>query len=89
MADAGPNYTVERRRLLLAKMEHEQSIQKGRARIEEIERQKKLNIARIELQNEELDDEVGRIKANEDSLKTTMTEIDKKLDLMVKETGDG
>jgi len=85
MADRGPNYSVERKRLMLNKMEHEQNIEAGRARIEAIEKQKKVNLARAELANDELDDEARRIKANETALNTTIADIDKKLSLMVKD----
>ena len=89
MADKSPNYSVERRRLELQKMEHGQTIAKGGYRIDEIETQKKLNIARAELANDELDDEIVRIRANEIALKKTLGDIDQKIDLMVKETSDG
>jgi hypothetical protein len=70
-------------------MEHEQGIAKGRSRIEEIERQKKMNVARVELQNDELQHEAGLIAANEEALNGAIEEIDNKLKLMVKESGDG
>lgn len=83
MSDKGPNYTVERQRLELTKAEHEQTITRGDSRIAEIERQKKLNVMRMDLANAELDDEVSVIKANETSLRKAMGEIDKKIELMV------
>ena len=89
MADAGPNYTVERRRLELTKLEHAQTITKGNNRLSEIEQQKDVNLARAALANDELDDEAARIRANAAALKVTMGEIDKKLDLMTKESGNG
>jgi Neuraminidase (sialidase) len=84
MADRGPNYTVERRRLELAKMEHNQTIQKQTMRLEEIDSQKNMNLARAELANMELDDEAEKIKVNQQALKSKITEIDKNLDLMTK-----
>ena len=89
MADAGPNYRVERRRLELQKMEHEQTIEQGKARIAGIERQKKVNLARAELANDELDNEARIVSANEVALLKTIAEIDKKIGLMAKEPGDG
>jgi hypothetical protein len=89
MADAGPNYRVERRRLELQKMEHEQTIDQGKARISGIERQKSLNLARAELANDELDNEARIVSANEVALLKTIAEIDKKIGLMAKEPGDG
>ena len=88
MADAGPNYSVERKRLLLTKLEHEQTIEAGRSRISSIERQKALNLARAELMNDELDSEAKIIEANEEALNRAMAEIDKKMAAMTKETGD-
>lgn len=91
MADAGPNYSVERKRLLYANLEHEQTIAKGQSRLGEIERQKNLNQVRADLANAELDDEAALIKTNEVSLKKSIAENDKKMELMVapKETGNG
>lgn len=91
MADAGPDYSVERRRLKLQQLEHEATIQKGQSRIGEIERQKRLNLARAELANDELDSEARIIQANELSLTKTIADIDDKLGRMVKgpkETAD-
>lgn len=85
--DAGPNYTVERKRLQLQKLEHEQTIESGRARLLSIDRQKAVNIARAELANDELDSEADIIMANEEALKKAMGEIDKKIVAMTKETG--
>lgn len=82
MADAGPDYSVERRRLAFQKMEHEQTIRKGSARIAEIEDQKKINIARAELQNDELDAESRIIRTNELSLKKSIADIEKRLEQM-------
>lgn len=84
MADAGPDYSVERRRLEFQRMEHEVSIKKGQRRLEEIDDQKKINLRRADLQNDELDGEARIIQANELSLTSAMADIDKKLDLMVK-----
>lgn len=89
MADNGPNYTVERRRLELTKLEHAQTISKGSNRIQEIEQQKDVNLARVVLANDELDDEVARTKANASALKLAMGEIDKKIALMTKEPDNG
>lgn len=89
MADAGPNYSVEKRRLLVQKLEHEQTIAKGENRLGEIELQKNLNLRRAELANDELDDEAHRIEANNTALRKAMAEIDKNVDLMKKEPGDG
>lgn len=89
MADKSPNYSVERRRLELQKMEHAQTISKGDYRIQEIETQKLMNIARVELANDELDDEILRVKANKVALTKAMGDIDQKIDLMTKESSDG
>lgn len=89
MSDRSPNYSVERRRLELTKMEHAQTIAKGSYRIEEIETQKQLNIARAELMNDELDDEVIKIRENEASLHKAMGDIDKNLSAMIKEPVNG
>ena len=89
MADAGPNYSVERRRLLVQKLEHEQTITKSENRLVEIEQQKQLNLQRAELLNLEMDDEVERINTNINSLHKAIAEIGKKIDLMKKEPGDG
>lgn len=89
MPDAGPNYSVERRRLNVQKLEHEQTIAKGKNRLDEIQLQKELNVQRAELLNDELDDEASRIKANEGALRRAMVDIDKKIELMSKQSGDG
>lgn len=89
MADKSPNYSVERRRLELQKLEHAQTIAKGGFRIEEIQTQKELNIARAELANDELDDEIARIRTNEAALKKAVADIDANIQAMTKETGDG
>lgn len=89
MADNGPNYSVERRRLHVQKLEHEQTIAKGRSRLDDIQLQKNLNTQRAELLNDELGDEAARIKSNEAALHKAMGDIDKKLELMTKESGDG
>ncbi len=84
MADRGPNYSVERRRFELAKMEHNQTIQRQSQRLEDIDTQKNMNLARAELANMELDDEAEKIKVNQQALKAKIAEIDKNLDLMIK-----
>lgn len=84
MADAGKNYAVERRRLELSKMEHEQTIQKGRGRLAEIETSKRLNTKRAELSNLELEAEAEVIRTNEAALDKRMADIDNELQLMVK-----
>jgi len=88
MADKSPNYSVERRRLELQKMEHAQTIAKGSFRISEIETQKELNIARAELANDELDDEVARIRTNEKALQKAMEDIDSNINAMTKESSN-
>lgn len=89
MADKQANYTVERRRLELQKLEHGQTISKGRNRLDEITLQKHVNIARAELANDELDDEAKRIRVNEKALDVAIAEIDNNISLMTKETSDG
>jgi predicted nucleic acid-binding Zn-ribbon protein len=89
MADAGPDYAVERKRLSLQKLEHEGTIDAGNARLSAIERQKKVNIARAELANDELDSEAKLIKANETSLNKAIEDIDQKISKMTKEAGNG
>jgi hypothetical protein len=84
VSDAGPDYSVERRRLEFQKLEHEATIDKGKSRLAEIERQKMINIKRAELQNDELDGESRIIEANELSLRSAMADIDKKLSVMAK-----
>lgn len=84
MADKGPNYSVERRRLEIQKLEHLQTIAKQATRIEEIGSAKELNIARAELANMELDAEAENIVANQDALRKRIAEIDKNLGAMVK-----
>jgi predicted nucleic acid-binding Zn-ribbon protein len=83
MADAGPNYNVERKRLMLQKLEHDNTIQKGRARIAEIERQKTLNLERAGLQNDELDGEIDLIEQNEASLRESIANIEKNAKAMI------
>lgn len=85
MADKGPSYTVEHRRLELQVMEHEDTIARGKTRIDEIARAKKTNLARAELSNMELDAESARIKDNETALGARIAELRTNLDLMVKE----
>lgn len=89
MADAGPNYRVERRRLELTRMEHDGTIDQGKSRVSAIDRQKKVNLARAELANDELDNEVRIIQTNEKALLTAIADIDKKIAAMVKEPVDG
>lgn len=89
MADAGFNYRVERRRLELQKLEHEATIEQGEGRLAQIGRQKKVNIARAELANDELDNEARVIETNKSALVRSISDIDKKLTAMVKEPGDG
>lgn len=84
MADAGPNYPIERRRLELANLEHRQTIARGQARLAEIESQKQVNLARVELANEELDEEARRVRVNEEALLAKIAENDTNLKLMVK-----
>jgi hypothetical protein len=88
MPDRGPNYAVERRRLELALAEHEDTIEKGQARLAEIERAKKRNIDRAELANLELDAEAERIEENEEALKVKMSEIAGNLKAMTKDGAD-
>lgn len=85
MADKGANYIVERRRLELQKMEHLQTISKQSARVAEIESQKTMNLARVELANMELDAEAENISANQAALQAKITEIEKNLALMKSE----
>lgn len=85
MADRGPNYKVERRRLELQRLEHTQTIAKQSARLDEIESQKQMNLARAELQNMELDDEAEKIAVNQKALSARIAEIDKNLSLMTVE----
>jgi predicted nucleic acid-binding Zn-ribbon protein len=83
MADRGPDYSVERRRLLLTKAEHAQTIAKGRSRIEEIQRQKEINAMRADVANAELDSEITKLEENERSLDKSIAEIESKLESMV------
>lgn len=87
MADRGPNYVVERRRAELQREEHEDTIAKGQARLQEIERAKKRNLDRAELANLELDAEAEKVQENEASLKTRIEEINTNLKAMVKGGG--
>ena len=89
MADAGPNYRVERRRLELQKLEHDSTIEQGKARVAQIERQKKVTLARAELANDELDNEARVVQANEKALLGAIADIDKKIAAMVKDPVDG
>jgi len=84
MADKGPNYALERRRLELQTAEHEDTIAKGLARLAEIERAKKRNLDRAELANMELDSEAEKIRENEEALRRRMDEINVNLKAMVK-----
>jgi hypothetical protein len=65
-------------------MEHNQTIQRQSQRLEDIDTQKNMNLARAELANMELDDEAEKIKVNQQALKAKIAEIDKNLDLMAK-----
>jgi hypothetical protein len=84
MADRGPNYDVERRRLMMQVEEHEDTIEKGHSRLAEIERAKKRNSGRAELANLELDVEADSIRENEISLHVRIEEIQVNLKAMVK-----
>lgn len=84
MSDQGPNYVIERRRLELANLEHRQTIARGLSRVEEIERQKEVNLKKAELANEELDDEAQRVRLNQASLESKIAENDSNLKAMVK-----
>jgi len=84
MPDQGPNYSIERRRLELATLEHRQTIARGQARLDDIDGQKQVNLARAALANEELDEEARKIRANEESLTAKIAENDTNLKLMVK-----
>ncbi len=85
MADKGPNYTVERRRLEIQQLEHRQLIQKQHGRLEEIASSKDMNTARAELANMELDAEADSIRLNQASLEVRINEINKNLGVMVKQ----
>jgi hypothetical protein len=87
MADRGPNYTVERRRLELQREEHEDTIAKGQSRLGEIERAKKRNIDRAELANLELDSEAEKVKENETALRGKIEEINTNLKAMLRPGG--
>lgn len=89
MADRGPNYAIERRRLEIQVDEHLDTIAKGQARLAEIERSQKRNVDRAELANLELDQEAERIRENEAALKSKIKETEKNLVAMVKETPNG
>ena len=86
MVDAGqPDYEVLRIEGELEVERHNDTIERGRARLAEIERQKALNTKQARLQNLKLDAEADAIKRNSDSLNAKIAEIQKNLDLMVKE----
>lgn len=87
MADRGPNYIVERRRLELQKEEHEDTIAKGQSRLAEIQRAKKRNLDRAELANLELDGEIEKIKENETALLGRIDELNTNLKAMTKPGG--
>ena len=90
MADKGPNYTIERIRLELQIEDHEDTIAKGQARLQEIERAKKRNLSRTDLANRELDDEGSKIHENEEVTRKRIEEIQVNLKAMVKGgTSDG
>jgi hypothetical protein len=90
MADRGPNYSLERIRLQLQLEEHEDTIAKGQARLQEIERAKKRNLSRAEFANMELDAEAEKVRENEMVLTKRMDEINGNLKAMVKGgTSDG
>lgn len=84
MADAGPDYSVERRRLEFTRLEHESTIKKGDRRIAEIDDQKEINLKRAALQNDELDSEARIIAANKLSLEKSILDIEEKLKKMIK-----
>lgn len=84
MADAGPNYSVEKRRLELQKLEHRQTISRQEHRLVEIGESQNMNIARTELANMELDDEADKIRSNQEALQKRIAEIDKSIGLMAK-----
>jgi len=89
MADKGPNYSVQRRKLMLQNLEHRDTIEKGEARLAEIERMKAINLQRVEIQNLDLEDEAQRIRENRDALEAKIAENEGNLDKMVKEPRDG
>jgi predicted nucleic acid-binding Zn-ribbon protein len=84
MSDRSPNYDVERKRLEVKIFEHESTIERGKARLAEIERQKKMNVATAEISNMDLDSEAARIKDNEAALVANVAEIQANLAAMVK-----
>lgn len=89
MSDAKPNYAVERLRLELGREQHLQTIERGRGRLAEIERQIKVNLMEVEVRNAELRDETARITENETALQGRIAEIDANLKAMVKEPSHG
>ena len=74
--------TIEQ--LELAISEHEDTIEKGRARLGEIERAKARNLARVNIDNLQLDAEAQSIRENEESLTAAIAEKQKNLTAMVK-----
>jgi hypothetical protein len=89
MADRGPNYDIERRRLQIAIDEHLDTIEKGIYRLAEIERAKKRNTDRAELANVELDAESERSRENEAALRKAIKEIEVNLKLMAAPAAKG
>lgn len=89
MVDRGPDYAVERRRLELQRGEHEDTIEKGRARMAEIERAKQRNLDRVDLANMELDAEASKIRENEQALTEKIEDIEQNLRAMVATTDRG
>lgn len=84
MADFGPDYDVSRLEAQLDIASHEDTIAKGHARLQEIERQKVMNQSRLDLSNRRLDKEASDIKGNEAALQSKIKEIRGNLDKMVK-----
>lgn len=82
MADLGPNYTVEAMRLEMQIKQHRQSISKGRARQDDIELQKELNLADAAIRNADLDEEARKITLNEQALTVQIGNIEKNLAAM-------
>lgn len=83
MADVGPDYAVERLEQELDIASHEDTIAKGQARLQEIERQKVMNQSRLDLTNRRLDAEAVSIKGNEAALLAKIKEIKANLSKMV------
>lgn len=85
MGDRKPSYSVERMRLELQLEEHDDTIFKGKQRINEIDRQQKRNLQRAAVTNADLEVEKGKILENEEALGKAKAEITKNLELMVTE----